>query len=144
MKTPPLSVTRRQILRALAAIAAATSSITGAEADSRDQGDHRMASDDSPEAQRAEIMRALERYVAAWRAGDLAALAACYHDDFTLHYFGRSPLAGDHLGRSAALRVLSEVSRRANRRLVTIIDVMAGPRPRAGFARPGFPPGAPK
>jgi hypothetical protein len=137
MKTPPLSVTRRQILRALAAVAAATTSAS-AEADSRDQGDHRMASDDRPDAQRAEIMKALERYVAAWRAGDLAALTACYHDDFTLHYFGRSPLAGDHRGRSAALRVLSDVSRRTNRRLVAIIDVMAGRRRGAIVAREAF------
>ena len=139
MQTPPLSITRRQMLRALAAVAAATSSTTGAEADSRDLGDHRMASDDSPDAQRAEIMKALERYVAAWRAGDLAALAACHHDDFTLHYFGRSPLAVDHRGRSAALRVLSDVSRRTNRRLVAISDVRAGRRRGASVARDAFP-----
>ena len=137
MKTPARPVTRRQILQTLAAIAAAPSA-ADAGPESRNQGDHRMASDDGPDGQRAEIMKALERYVAAWRAGDLPALVACYHDDFTLHYLGRSPLAGDHRGRPAALRVLAEVSRRTNRRLVSIIDVMAGRRRGAVIAREAF------
>ena len=47
--------------------------------------------------------QAVDRYAGAWLAGDRAALAACYHDDFTLHYFGRNPLAGDHTGKAAAL-----------------------------------------
>ena len=63
----------------------------------------------------------------AWLAGDRAALAACYHDDFTLHYFGRNPLAGDHGGKPAALAILAEVTRRTNRQLLAIVDVMAGP-----------------
>jgi hypothetical protein len=37
---------------------------------------------------------AVSRYARAWLADDRPALAACYHDDFTLHYFGRHPLAG--------------------------------------------------
>lgn len=85
-----------------------------------------------------EIMTALQRYVAAWRDGDVAALVACYHDDFTLHYFGRSALAGDHRGRPAALRVLAEVSRRTNRRLVAIVDVMAGRERGSVIAREAF------
>jgi uncharacterized protein len=28
---------------------------------------------------------AVSRYASAWLAGDRPALAACYHDDFTLH-----------------------------------------------------------
>ena len=47
--------------------------------------------------------------------------------DFTLHYFGRNPLAGDHAGKVGALGILAEVTRRTNRRLLAIIDVMAGP-----------------
>jgi hypothetical protein len=66
------------------------------------------------------------------------ALVACYHDDFTLHYFGRSALAGDHRGRPAALRVLGEVSRRTNRRLVAILDILAGRRQGAVIAREAF------
>ena len=97
-----------------------------------------MASNEGPEAPGAEIAKALERYVAAWRAGDLAALVACYHDDFTLHYGGRSALAGDHRGRPAALRVLAEVGRRTSRRLVAIVDVMAGQQRGAVIAREAF------
>lgn len=37
-------------------------------------------------------------YVQAWKAGDLPAIFACYHDDFTIHYGGASPLAGAHRG----------------------------------------------
>ena len=86
--------------------------------------------------------QAISRYATAWLAGDRAALAACYHDDFTLQYFGRNPLAGDHTGKAAALGILAEVTRRTNRRLLAIVDVMAGPERgallvRARFARDG-------
>jgi uncharacterized protein len=89
-----------------------------------------MANNRSEIEQQAAIERtrlAVGRYASAWTAGDRAALAACYHDDFTLHYFGRNPLAGDHAGKAAALGILAEVTRRTNRRLLAIVDVMAGP-----------------
>jgi uncharacterized protein len=89
----------------------------------------------------AEVETVLQRYVAAWRAGDRAALADCYHDTFTLHYFGDNPLAGDHHGKAAALRILAEVSRRTGRRLVAILDVMAGPRRGVVIARERFEKG---
>ena len=81
---------------------------------------------------------AVSRYASAWLAGDRAALAACYHDDFTLHYFGRHPLAGDHRGKAAALGILAEVTRRTNRRLLAIVDVMAGPERGALLVRERF------
>jgi hypothetical protein len=68
---------------------------------------------------------AVGRYASAWLAGDRAALAACYHNDFTLHYFGHNPLAGDHAGKVGALGILAEVTRRTNRKLLAIVDVMA-------------------
>jgi hypothetical protein len=71
--------------------------------------------------------QAVTRYATAWLAGDRPALAACYHEDFTLHYFGSNPLAGDHSGKMAALTILAEVTRRTNRKLLGIIDIMAGP-----------------
>lgn len=80
----------------------------------------------------------VERYAQAWRAGDLAALVACYHPDFTLHYFGDHPLTGDHVGRAAALAALAEVSRRTRRKLVRIIDVIAGPERAVVIAREAF------
>src|SRR5436305_12652989 len=82
--------------------------------------------------------QAVSRYASAWFAGDRAALVACYHDDFTLHYFGRNPLAGDHRGKRAALAVLAEVACRTNRRLLAIIDIMAGPERGALLVRERF------
>jgi ketosteroid isomerase-like protein len=80
----------------------------------------------SPEAQAAANRAVAERYAKAWLAGDLTALRACYHPDFTLHYFGDHPLSGDHVGLAAALATLAEVSRRTRRKLVRIVDVTAG------------------
>jgi uncharacterized protein len=82
--------------------------------------------------------RAVTRYANAWLAGDRAALAACYHEDFTLHYFGRNPLAGDHRGKAASLAILVEVTRRTNRKLLGIIDIMAGPERGALLVRERF------
>lgn len=82
--------------------------------------------------------QAVTRYATAWLAGDRLALAACYHEDFTLHYFGRNPLAGDHRGKTAALTILAEVTRRTNRKLLGIVDVMAGPERGALLVRERF------
>lgn len=81
------------------------------------------------------VRSVLEAYAAAWKSGDLAAIAARYHDDFTLHYGGGNALSGVHVGKVAALRVLADFSRRTERRLVEIVDVMAGPHRGAIVAR---------
>ena len=96
----------------------------------RSETDNQAATEDT--------RRAVSRYASAWLAGDRSALAACYHDDFTLHYFGRNPLAGDHKGKAAALAILAEVTRRTNRRLLAIVDVMAGPERGALLVRECF------
>jgi hypothetical protein len=87
---------------------------------------------------RAENQDIVQRYADAWTRGDLAAIVASYHADFTLHYFGRSSLAGDHVGKAAALKALAEVSRRANRKLLGIVSVMSGPERSAIIAREAF------
>lgn len=79
-----------------------------------------------------------ERYAAAWLAGDRAALAACYHDEFTLHYFGNNPFTGDHVGKAAALTTLAKFSQRTGRKLLGIVDVMAGPERATVIARESF------
>ena len=84
------------------------------------------------------VRRTVSRYAAAWLAGDRAAMLASYHDDFTLHYFGRNPLAGVHQGKPAALAILAEVTRRTNRRLLGIVDIMAGPERGALLVREVF------
>ena len=84
------------------------------------------------------IRRAVSGYAAAWLAGDREAMLASYHDDFTLHYFGRNPLAGIHRGKPAALAILAEVTRRSKRKLSGIVDVMAGPEHGALLVREIF------
>lgn len=85
--------------------------------------------------QEDQVREAVERYAAAWASGDLAATVACYHDDFTLHYFGRNALSGEHRGKPAALTALGEFSRRSRRRLVSIVTTLAGPERGAVIAR---------
>jgi ketosteroid isomerase-like protein len=95
-----------------------------------------LAADNAPVAE--SIRRAVSGYAAAWLAGDRQAMLASYHDDFTLHYFGRNPLAGIHRGKPAALAILAEVTRRSNRKLSGIVDVMAGPEHGALLVREIF------
>lgn len=66
-------------------------------------------------------------YARAWQDGDAATLVGLYHNDFTLHYLGRSPLAGDHVGKLDALAALAKVQQLTNRKLVQVHDVLAGP-----------------
>lgn len=79
-----------------------------------------------------------ERYAEAWRTGDRIIMADCYHDAFTLHYFGDNPFAGDHIGKDTALATLAKLSRHTNRRLIGIVDVMAGPSRAVIIAREQF------
>jgi ketosteroid isomerase-like protein len=95
-----------------------------------------LAAGNAPVAE--SIRRAVSGYAAAWLAGDRQAMLASYHDDFTLHYFGRNPLAGIHRGKPAALAILAEVTRRSNRKLSGIVDVMAGPEHGALLVREIF------
>jgi uncharacterized protein len=95
-----------------------------------------LAAGNAPVAE--SIRRAVSGYAAAWLAGDRQAMLASYHDEFTLHYFGRNPLAGVHRGKPAALAILAEVTRRSHRKLSGIVDVMAGPERGALLVREIF------
>ena len=95
-----------------------------------------LAAGNAPVAE--SIRRAVSGYAAAWLAGDRETMLASYHDDFTLHYFGRNPLAGIHQAKPAALAILAEVTRRTNRKLSGIVDVMAGPERGALLVREIF------
>jgi ketosteroid isomerase-like protein len=68
---------------------------------------------------------AVRRYCDAWLAGDVSAIVDCYAEHLTLHYFGRSPLAGEHVGKQAALAVLFQVQQRPKRKPLAIHDVLA-------------------
>ncbi|RYF92490.1 MAG: nuclear transport factor 2 family protein [Caulobacteraceae bacterium] len=67
----------------------------------------------------------LKRYRDAWSAGDIAALFALYADDFVLHWNGNNPLAGAHVGKPAAIAALSSFTRKTDRRLVGVLNIMA-------------------
>ena len=96
-------------------------------------------SDDTRNAQRtAANLAVAHRYATAWLAGDLAAILACYHEGFTLHYGGANPFSGVHAGRAAALTTLAAVSARTARQLVAIVDVTAGPERAIVIARERF------
>ena len=77
----------------------------------------------------------VRRYAEAWRANDLNTVFDLYHDDFVLHYFGESPLAGEHVGKEAAISVLVEATQRSGRQLDEIEDVLGGDRFAAIVAR---------
>jgi hypothetical protein len=80
----------------------------------------------------------VQRYAEAWAANDLETVIGMYHDDFVLHYFGESPLAGDHVGKEAAVTVLLEATQRSGRQLDAIEDVLAGSTFGAIIAREGI------
>ena len=81
------------------------------------------------------VRRILEAYVAAGKSGGLAAVAALYHDDFIVHYGGANALSGPHAGKTAALTAIADFSQRTGRRLLEIVDVMAGSHRGAMIAR---------
>lgn len=89
-------------------------------------------------AKQAVNLAVVRRYAEAWLAGDREALVACYHPEFTLHYFGDNPLAGDHIGLTTALGTLAEVTRRTHRMLLGIVEVLAGPERGIVIARERF------
>jgi ketosteroid isomerase-like protein len=87
---------------------------------------------------REENEAAARAYAEAWQRGDAAAIFALYHDDFTLHYFGQSQFAGDHVGKAAAVAVLAKIQQLTNRKLLEVHDVLAGDGHAAVIARESF------
>ncbi|MBA3984323.1 MAG: nuclear transport factor 2 family protein [Acidimicrobiia bacterium] len=81
------------------------------------------------------IFDTVRSYADAWAAGDLVGVLDAYHDDFVLHYFGESDLAGDHEGKDAAVTALVAATERTARRLLEVEDVLAGERFGAIIAR---------
>ena len=77
----------------------------------------------------------VRRYCDAWVRGDAATLVGLYADDIVLHYFGQSPLAGDHAGKAAALAALARISALTKRGTPEIHDVLASDSHAAILAR---------
>src|SRR4030095_1277627 len=92
----------------------------------------------SQAADQTEAIRSvIERYADAWQRRDPAALAL-YHPQFTVHWFGKNPLSGTHVGAQQVRDALSELTRRTNRSLVKIVATLAGPERGAIIARESF------
>jgi uncharacterized protein len=73
-----------------------------------------------------DIYRVVKSYADAWIANDLKAIVDSYHDEVIFHYFGRSPLAGTHVGKPACLAILKKVREKTNRALISVRDVLVG------------------
>lgn len=65
-------------------------------------------------------------YADAWRAGDIDRILTFYDDDVVFHYFGSSEIAGTHVGKEASVAALARTASTASRKLVAVIDVLAG------------------
>jgi uncharacterized protein len=74
----------------------------------------------------SDTYKAVKRYADAWIANDLKLLVESYHDEVVFHYFGRSPLAGTHVGKPACMAILKRVKEKTNRKLIAVRDVLAG------------------
>lgn len=73
-----------------------------------------------------DIHTVVQRYAKAWAAKDITAIFDSYHDDVVFHYFGRSPLAGTHRGKTACLAALKQLRDKTARQLLAIRDVLSG------------------
>jgi ketosteroid isomerase-like protein len=93
-----------------------------------------MTDDDRAAANLALVRHYAER----WLAGDAAAVTASYHDDMTLYYGGANPFTGVHAGKPTAQATLRALAQRATRRLLAVVDVMAGPQRACMVARERF------
>ena len=74
----------------------------------------------------ADPMKVIATYADAWLRGDHAAALACYHEDFTLHYFGQNALSGDHAGKSNAIAALRELANRTGWQVLEIKRMLTG------------------
>ena len=84
----------------------------------------------------------LARYAAAWLSGDTKTIVGLYAEDIVFEYLGQHGLAGRHEGKTRALTALAEFNRRTGRKLVSIVDIMAGPNLGAVVAREALGPEA--
>lgn len=93
---------------------------------------------DARERSTTAVRAVLDRYADAWQRSDMTTLQDCYHELFTLHYFGNHSLSGTHSGKTRALDVLRTFSHLTQRRLVRIESVMAGSERGALLVREQF------
>lgn len=71
-------------------------------------------------------LRVVERYLDAWRDGDLVAVLGSYHPELTLVWPGSHDLAGEHVGLDASLHALAALQERSGRRLLRVESIEVG------------------
>ena len=98
-------------------------------------------SEGSDQAATEAVRSVIERYADAWQRRDPAAFAL-YHPQFTVHWFGHNPLSGTHAGTERVVHALTELTRRTQRELVSVVATLAGPERGAIIARESFGTGA--
>lgn len=69
---------------------------------------------------RAEVEGLISGYWDALRSGRADDALRCYADDLVFHYYGRNPIAGDHVGKSACLKALEKIAGRTKRRIIDV------------------------
>jgi hypothetical protein len=79
-------------------------------------------------ADEQETRATLQRYADAWAGGDVDTVFGSYADDIVFHYSGATDLAGDHVGKDAAVTAMIAASTRCERELLEVLDVLAGAR----------------
>jgi ketosteroid isomerase-like protein len=89
-------------------------------------------------SQPADPMSVIATYADAWLRGDHGAALACYHEDFTLHYYGRNALSGDHAGKARAIATLRELARRTRWQVLEIRTMLSGKDAAALVARMNY------
>lgn len=87
----------------------------------------------------------IDTYAEHWRTGRSALNLARYHDDFVLHYAGAHRLSGTFRGKAVALVAMRSFGEATGRKLVEIVETMAGETYASIIAREQFhaAPGAP-
>lgn len=93
----------------------------------------------------APLQTFIDSYAENWRTGRSASNLARYHDDFVLHYAGTHRLSGIFRGKADALAAMRSFGEATGRKLVEIVETMAGSTHASIVAREQFhaAPGAP-
>ena len=69
---------------------------------------------------KADVEQVVTDYWDALRSGGFERALDHYADDVVFHYYGHSPIAGDHIGKAACLAVLGRIAKRTNRRILDV------------------------
>ncbi len=87
---------------------------------------------------RADVERVVGGYWDALKSGGVEQALSYYADDLVFHYYGHNPIAGDHMGKQACLKVLARIGERTNRRILEVLETVYGEDRATVIAREAF------